>query len=1169
MFYSKLLLQALLCLCLIKMPAFGANYYFSSTSGNDNATQLQAQNPGTPWRTLSKLNAMIPSLAAGDSILFKRGEVFSGNITVSRSGLIFSAYGSGSNPVISGFQSLSFTSIGNNLWESNSLSTKPNILLYNNVMQLPGRFPNTGYLTLESNTNSTQFTDNQLTGNWVGGEVAVRKNNWVFDKGWITAQSGGTITYQNQSGDDHTPNWGYFIQHHPSALDINGEWYYNRSTQKIILFSTTTPGTATVSTTAQLVTLNNQSATFTQLNFEGANGFSFYLNGATGTRLINCNISYSGSFGLYGSNSNNLQIDGCTFTLTNNVSLLLSSCKNSTLTNNTIQTTGVEGQGEGLNVTSLEYTALSVSYSDGTVIRGNKVFKSGYNGINFLFGNNYLIENNQVDDFCSIKDDGGGIYTWNGNGNTIYSGCKIIGNIVSNGKAATAARNNPWYTPAIGIYMDDNAGYIEMTGNTVSNCSGSGLYLHNAHDMLINNNIVYNCGGSATDPASVGQIQYHGDNGGYLIRNMRVFGNQFVSRFNYQLVLKWDTNFNDVLAFGTGDSNYYARPIDDNLMARIIASGTNPFYTLAGWQSYSKQDPNSKKSPRSINSVDSIRLVSNATFNSVTIPLGATYMDITGKIFAGSITLAPYQSAVLIYQSASLPNTEPIIKLNSYPVAAATLYLDFDGQTVVSPYYNGGNALYCMNPTLNSTQITRIFNQVAEDFRPFNLNITTDSAVYFAAPATQRMRIIITPTSNWYPQTPGVSITESFRWGMEVPAFVFSDVLSNNAKNIAETISHEAGHTLGLQHQALYNSSCALVNEFNAGIGTGDISWAPIMGNGFSKNLTLWHNGTIITGCNNLQNDLSVIAGTANGFGFRNDDISNTITNAQTVTFSNNSYSQTGYINSTNDPDFFKVDLPAQSRLQVSGKPYKVAAPNEAANIDLQLNLHNNSGTLLRSYNPADSITTSMDTLLPTGTYYLSVTNISNINTNNYGMLGSYELNANYAPNNTLPVYSITLSGSIVNRRHELSWTIVADEPISLITVEISRDGISFSKLQDLSGDARSFSYLPPDTKTRYYRIKAVVSSGTAYYSNVIVIKKTTNSTRLRVVQPKAGNSEIMVQSKIFVPYQLYDISGRLLQKGNINLGINYIRLEKIRPGIYVLQYTDEGKTETEKVWVE
>jgi hypothetical protein len=341
------------------------------------------------------------------------------------------------------------------------------------------------------------------------------------------------------------------------------------------------------------------------------------------------------------------------------------------------------------------------------------------------------------------------------------------------------------------------------------------------------------------------------------------------------------------------------------------------------------------------------------------------------------------------------------------------------------------------------------------------------------------------------------------------------------------------------------------------------------MGNGFSKNLTLWHNGTNIIGCNNLQNDLSIIGGTANGFGFRTDDISNSLTNAQTVAFSNNAYSRTGYINSTNDPDFFKVDLPTQSRLQVSGKPYRVAAPNESANIDLQLNLHNNSGTLLRSYNPTDSVTASIDSILPTGTYYVSVTNISNINTNNYGMLGSYELNANYAPSSTLPVYSIVLSGTIVNRNHELKWTIVADEPIALITVEVSRDGINFTKLKDLSGDIRSFSYLPPDTKTRYYRIKATVGSGTTYYSNVIVLKKTTNSTRLRVVQTKAGSSNLLVESSIFVPYQLYDMSGRLLQKGNINLGINYIRIEKIRPGIYVLQYQHEGKINTEKIWVE
>src|SRR5690554_1445367 len=58
-----------------------ATVYYVSSSGND-------ANPGTsealPWKTLAKVNNFTPS--PGDQILFKRGDQWSGNISVKASG---------------------------------------------------------------------------------------------------------------------------------------------------------------------------------------------------------------------------------------------------------------------------------------------------------------------------------------------------------------------------------------------------------------------------------------------------------------------------------------------------------------------------------------------------------------------------------------------------------------------------------------------------------------------------------------------------------------------------------------------------------------------------------------------------------------------------------------------------------------------------------------------------------------------------------------------------------------------------------------------------------------------------------------------------------------------------------------------------------------------------
>jgi hypothetical protein len=211
-------------------------------------------------------------------------------------------------------------------------------------------------------------------------------------------------------------------------------------------------------------------------------------------------------------------------------------------------------------------------------------------------------------------------------------------------------------------------------------------------------------------------------------------------------------------------------------------------------------------------------------------------------------------------------------KLNSLPSATATVYLDFDGQTVTSSVWNGGNPIFCASPGLTDEQITEIFNRVSEDYRPFNINITTDSTKFLSAPLTQRIRVIITPTSSWKPNVGGISYIGSFTWGDDTPAFVFSDKLGpNNPKYVGECCSHESGHALGLSHQSSYDTNCTLVETYNTGSGSGETGWAPVMGNSYYKNMTGWNDGPTPYGCANVQDNLTIIT-SQNGFSYRTDD---------------------------------------------------------------------------------------------------------------------------------------------------------------------------------------------------------------------------------------------------------------------------------------------------------
>ena len=184
-----------------------------------------------------------------------------------------------------------------------------------------------------------------------------------------------------------------------------------------------------------------------------------------------------------------------------------------------------------------------------------------------------------------------------------------------------------------------------------------------------------------------------------------------------------------------------------------------------------------------------------------------------------------------------------------------TLFIDFDGAGVQSVYWYGGNYFYCTPSGLSSTEIANILLEVQKDFKFFNITITTDSTVYNNASPLRRQRVIVTENNSWYSnQAGGVAYVESIKWGADVPAFVFSKLLGYSQKKIGEAISHESGHTIGLYHQALYDTACAFKSEYNPGSGT----TAPIMGVSYTRE-GVWWRGPNSFGCSNIQNDSLVI----------------------------------------------------------------------------------------------------------------------------------------------------------------------------------------------------------------------------------------------------------------------------------------------------------------------
>jgi len=167
-----------LLLCLITVFANARKFYFSSSTGDDSYSVTQAQNSSTPWRTLYKIDNLRTTFAAGDTLAFKRGDVFANGREYPTIGSVkwyggdYEGYnypsGTATNPIV-------FTYYGDMSLE------RPN-LLYPNPTTVDGNqrgvlaFANVSYIVIDGlQFNDTRFPFNDkvsgaytTTGLWFG-----------------------------------------------------------------------------------------------------------------------------------------------------------------------------------------------------------------------------------------------------------------------------------------------------------------------------------------------------------------------------------------------------------------------------------------------------------------------------------------------------------------------------------------------------------------------------------------------------------------------------------------------------------------------------------------------------------------------------------------------------------------------------------------------------------------------------------------------------------------------------------------------------------------------------------------------------------------------------------------------------------------------------------------
>lgn len=185
------------------------------------------------------------------------------------------------------------------------------------------------------------------------------------------------------------------------------------------------------------------------------------------------------------------------------------------------------------------------------------------------------------------------------------------------------------------------------------------------------------------------------------------------------------------------------------------------------------------------------------------------------------------------------------------------LLLDFDGYSLPSgTIWNGGAPYNCQPSGLYPEEIQTVLNSVSGDYKDFNIIVTTDETTYYSANKSKRMRVVITSSSEIYPNVAGVAYVGSMFWGDDTPSFAFSNLLYYSPTRVRVTVSHEAGHTIGLYHQANWDANCNLLSSYRSC--DFSTSTGPIMGNAVSCT-PLWWVGPTPNGCNSIQYDYEFI----------------------------------------------------------------------------------------------------------------------------------------------------------------------------------------------------------------------------------------------------------------------------------------------------------------------
>ncbi|MBK8172012.1 MAG: right-handed parallel beta-helix repeat-containing protein [Sandaracinaceae bacterium] len=632
--------------------------YYVKSSGNDASA---GTSPVSAWQTLEKVGAMTRSFMPGDAVLLERGSVFRGKATLLNSGVadqpfVIGAYGTGNAPLVAGSKLVTgWTLHSGNVWRANFAGDVRHVYVAGDRQTL-ARHPNAGWLRTDART-TTSIADSELTqpaGYFAGATVRLHSVNFAFERRVVAASSPGSISWTDPMVFDYRdPDWAYILDNKLSLLDVAGEWFHDSSAGVLYLYAPA--GADPNGLTVEAATLDAGIAV--QGSHTIVDGIDFKHQTQASAYL-----TYMQNFDT---------VRRCHFADVNMG--IMSWSYDTTAFENVIERTWESGAYLGFDRSRVERNiirdaamipgfaenwfgamGMKVTGND-SVVRHNEVHRAGNDGI-FLGESRIAIEENYITEACSVVNDCGGIYA-----DTLIDSAirhNIITDTISN-MTTTSAVQQTYYRIAFGIYF----GQDDMHGLTVeqnTSARGSaGIWLD--HTPLTHGNVIrFN---TLFDNANeqLGFNDYSNARGStppdhcIPVRDDTIVDNLLFSTSSTQIPMSMiEVYCTTPINWGTFERNRYYTVTGTTIVQREqfrAPSGRFFEYTLPEWQAFSGKDATSSTFPSSLwtpGAGELPELYTNPSRGPRRIALPGPRIDLEGTTYMESVTLAPYDSIVLL-----------------------------------------------------------------------------------------------------------------------------------------------------------------------------------------------------------------------------------------------------------------------------------------------------------------------------------------------------------------------------------------------------------------------------------------------------------------------------------------------------------------------------------------